>query len=233
MRNKKLIRYFFLRFFKTSFAGFSLIELLTAVAIVGILSVFGMRSYKTQINKAKTVEAKHSLSYVWTGQTGFEEVWGTYHENLVAVNIMPLNNVYNYDVGFGAGVSITKTKLEDFALSAVLDVAECTHFHGICDTGANGCLTKAQGKAATTDKVYFGGGTNNPFNMKTNCKVTTACSATEKTCLKHWTGSGDSAKANAHATETEFKAFAIGKLRDDDVWSINEQKTVEHLEDGT
>ena len=228
MKNKRLARYFFK---VLDLAGFSLIELLTAVAIVGLLSVFGIKSYRTQINKAKSAEAKNSLSYVWSGQQTFKETWTVYHENLIAVNIIPIG-VYNYDVGFGDGVTIEKNKLEDFPFSAALDVGECTNFYEICE---GDCLTQSQAKfTSTTDKAYFGGGSN-PFAVTTNCKVSVTCAASMDPCLKHCTGSGNSAKAKANVKDTsqdEFKAFATGKLKGDDVWSIDQKKTLEHIVDG-
>ena len=99
------IKIYDLKFFQKQ--GYSLIELLTATSIVGVLSVVGVKSYQGQTNKARSAEAKHSLSYIYTAEANFKSSWDTYHENLMLIGAAPSGS-YHYDVGFEQGVAISK-----------------------------------------------------------------------------------------------------------------------------
>ena len=207
----------FLNFFQER--GFSMVEMLTTVATVGVLSVVGVRSYQAQTNKARSAEAKHSLSYVYTAERNFVNSWGTYHENLVVIGAVP-SSTYHYDVGFGKSVSLSKTEgsLGDYPLPDSLDVPECTNFYQICE---GNCTTQIQTRVGSSYSRYFeksGGG--NPA----------VCTVTGGNYLKDYTGAQAS---NADAKVSGFLALATSNLKSADVWSIDDQKTVVHEVDGT
>ena len=214
-----------LRFFQKK--GFSLIELLTTVSIVGTLSVVGIKSYQAQTNKARSAEAKHSLSYVFTAEESFKDIWNAYHENLAAIGAVP-SGAYHYDVGFGQSAVLSKTDgdLENYPLDGdSLDIRECTNFHQIC---AGDCLSTTATAVGPVHAVYFNPkAPGDPYHAVANCKVT----GSEH--LDTYTGSGDAAESNAKAGEGTFKAFAIGNLKNVDVWSIDDNRTVQHVQDGT
>ena len=154
-----------LRFFKKSFflklfhkQGFSLIELLTTTVIIGTLSVVGIKSYQAQTNKARTAEAKHSLSYIYTAEKNFYDLWRTYHENLLVVGAVP-DGSYHYDVGFGdsAVLSDADGNLGDYPsqfASKILTVRECTNFYEVCAKVGN-CVTQEQAQTGLTNSYFF------------------------------------------------------------------------------
>ena len=221
-----------LRFFQKK--GFSLVELLTTMSIVGTLSVVGIKSYQAQTNKARSAEAKHSLSYVFTAEESFKDIWSTYHENLAAIGAVP-SGAYHYDVGFGisAVLSTADGELGIYPLKSSLDIRECTNFDQICK---GECLSKTETAVEAIDPaqaVYFNLAdpldSSNPYNAVANCQVM----GSEQ--LSTYTGnSGDpDHESNAKAEVGTFKAFAIGNLKGVDVWSIDDKRTVQHVKDGT
>ena len=201
-------------FFKTE--AFSLVELLTSVSVIGVLSVIGIKSYQSQTNKARTAEAKQSLSYLYTSQRSFYNNWNSYHENLIAVGASP-SGQYNYDVGFSktATMSATDGDLENYPLvdgTQILNNIECSNFNQICN---DECFTQIRSSVSTAYRSYFSG--------RASCTVNVPNSLLLKT----------KAQTGAEADATSFKAIAVGELKNEDVWSINQQQAVSHETDGT
>ena len=212
-----------LRFFKKSFflklfhkQGFSLIELLTTTVIIGTLSVVGIKSYQAQTNKARTAEAKHSLSYIYTAEKNFYDLWRTYHENLLVVGAVP-DGSYHYDVGFGKGAALSDAdgNLGDYPskfASQILTVRECTNFDEICKMD---CIRKEKSQTGLTNSYFSSSGGS------LNCKVTGG------NYLKDYNSKDGTADAST------FKALAVGKLKNEDVWSIDQSRAIGHDKDGT
>ena len=208
--------------------AFSLTELLTSVAIVGTLSVVGIKSYQKQTNQAKTAEAQKTLSYVYSAQRNFYNNWGGYHENLVAIGATP-TGLYNYDIGFGKSATLASNygdlgSYPKVGGANLLNVRACTNYRQICHPlgGTGECLTQLASLAGSGGAQYCmsGGG----YHAQANCKVDS------KVLLKAYTGTPAS---SADASATKFKALATGYLKSRDVWSINEKQEVKHEEDGT
>ena len=200
--------------------GFSLIELLTSVGIIGTLSVIGIKSYQGQINKARTAEAKYSLSAVYAAEKNFKEVWGTYHENLIVIGIIP-DGPYHYDVGFKSTATLSQTdgNLETYPVKTDLVVKECTNFYQIC---SNDCRNKAAKPLGKTSTYLF---YNDP-NAGSKTALQFNCNVNSSLYMSGYTARGD-------ADENTFTAIARSKLKNEDVWSVNQEKTFEHVTDGT
>ena len=204
--------FYFLKNF-LNLKGFSLIELLTSISILSALSVVGIKSYQSQVNKAKVAEAHESLSYVYTTQRVFYNNWNAYHANLMAVGAIP-SGIYNYDVGFTKAGSDSDGDLGSYPsdMKKFLTVSECTSFGNIC---SGDCITKV--KASITDKNY-----------KTGYFEAVNCDMIGRRKISH-ADVGTTAEAKA----SSFKAIASEKLKDVDVWSINEKQELIHEKDGT
>ena len=209
----------FVRLFKKE--GFNFIELLTTVGIAGVLSVVGIKSYQSQTNKARSAEAKHSLSYVYTAEVSFKDSWDTYHENLLAIGAIPSGS-YHYDVGFSYTASLSDSDGSlgrNYPETDLLTVRECTNFKNICD---GDCISSTV-SAVPGLKSYF-------LGYSTNCEVASPL------YFEGQSKAGTDAKnkmAGGKASGSAFKALATGRLRSDDIWSIDQSKTVIHEVDGT
>ena len=58
--------------------GFSLVELMIVVAIIGVLATIGVPTFRTMVQKAKKSEAKVALGGLYTSETAFFSEYGVY-----------------------------------------------------------------------------------------------------------------------------------------------------------
>lgn len=85
-------------------SGFTLVELLIVVAIIGILATIGIPTYQKMIGKAKKSEAKVALGGVRTSEIAFNSEYASYGDNLAKMGFDVGPNQYSptaiYTVGF-------------------------------------------------------------------------------------------------------------------------------------
>jgi type IV pilus assembly protein PilA len=88
--------------------GFTLVELMVVVAIIGLLSAVAIPNFKKYQAKSKTSEAKLQLSAVYTAQQAFFSDFDTYAVCLAFMGYNPVNEQAQrlYVVGFGTGTAI-------------------------------------------------------------------------------------------------------------------------------
>ena len=82
--------------------GFTLVELMVVVAIIGLLSAVAIPNFRKYQAKAKVSEAKLQLSSVYTAETAFYSDYNIYHTCLAYMGFNPHREVANryYAVGF-------------------------------------------------------------------------------------------------------------------------------------
>ncbi|MCB0384206.1 MAG: prepilin-type N-terminal cleavage/methylation domain-containing protein [Bdellovibrionales bacterium] len=81
--------------------GFSLIELMIVVAIIGILAAIAVPSFQRFQAKARQSEAKTLLSGLYTGQKTYKMEWGIYFSDFRNIGFDPNGNL-RFRVGFSA-----------------------------------------------------------------------------------------------------------------------------------
>ncbi len=84
-------------------AGFSLIELMVVVAIIGILAAIGIPQYAKFQARARQSEAKGSLSALYTAEQSFFGEWNGYSVDLKNVGFGVQGTNLRYNTGFKAG----------------------------------------------------------------------------------------------------------------------------------
>lgn len=79
--------------------GFSLIELMIVVVIIGLLATIGVPQYQNFIAKTRQAEAKNLMSGVYTAEKAFFAEWNQYYGDFRAIGFEPTGTML-YNVGF-------------------------------------------------------------------------------------------------------------------------------------
>ncbi|MBC6415462.1 MAG: type II secretion system protein [Bdellovibrionales bacterium] len=208
--------------------AFSLLELLTALAIIMTLVAIAVTNYQKSVNKTKMKEAKTSLSYIYSSQLSFHNSWLGYHENLVSIGAIP-SGPYIYDVGFGKEATLKSNygKLDNYPLvnsKDVINTKACTNFFQIC----NGeCFSAVQSNVGNPYTGFFSN--RNTCSVKTNCTLHDF----QGFCNVGLSSDVKSKITQSEAKENSFTAVAITEMNSLDVWSINEDGILTHENDGS
>lgn len=139
---------------KNSNKGFSLIELMIVVAIIGILTAVSLPTFKNFQRRARAMEAKTGLAAIWVAQKTFFSEYGNYYTNLEAVGYLPEGQML-YVIGFDSPGGIQPTTLPSSATSD-----ENMNTQLICAVSSN-CVTSLGTISAGVDLATYGSFTVN------------------------------------------------------------------------
>jgi type IV pilus assembly protein PilA len=219
--------------------GFTLVELMIVVAIIGILSAVAIPNFKKYQAKSRSSEAKIQLAAAYTAQQSFYGDFGLYHICLSYMGFDPRNetNQRYFMVGFSGNSGI--------GTGAGSPMEEAIN-NGLVIGGANGCL---QTEALVVNEGTAGRGTLFAAGKRINGQFMgatgdAAAGATASGARPAADGSGITGWTAGAQTNEDTEAYvigAIGVISPDDafntnancaVFDINEDKLIRTVRPG-
>jgi type IV pilus assembly protein PilA len=141
---------------KNSQKGFSLVELMVVVAIIGVLAALAVPQVNKYIAKARQSEAKTILSSIYTSEKAFYAEYSAYHTMFGAIGYSPEGRL-RYNAGFASSSSFNAGPANGYNSTPASGIGMNTNTLGYCGVGAavigtSGCmvLNGADGSAPAT-----------------------------------------------------------------------------------
>ena len=193
--------------------GFTLVELMVVVAIIGLLSAVAIPNFKKYQAKAKISEAKLQLSALYTAETAFFSDYNMYAKCLRYMGFDPAPEIGNryYAIGFPTAGSLGDrvAGAHDAAVNSGMQAVDCPDDQLVTVDATNANVWYAAGKGV--------GGTI--LNAVADASTNTAGAATAAACTQAGigtaAGTGSCLGTQADSANMVFQAAAVGYISGD------------------
>jgi type IV pilus assembly protein PilA len=112
-------------------SGFTLVELMVGIAVIGILASVSLANFKHYKAKSKSVEAKVQLSSSFVAMQTFYNTYDIYMTCLSNMGYIPSENTQmNYSIGFPTVTANINTAVYASSVNSGLSATECPNNSG-------------------------------------------------------------------------------------------------------
>lgn len=208
-------------------SGFTLVELMIVVAIIGVLSAVAVPNFKKYQAKAKASEAKVQLAAAYTAEQAFYGDFGIYHNCLSYMGYDPNNEAKARYYAVGISTPAANIDTTAYASATASGLTTQTSANGGCPRD-NAAATSVIGSATTGNMTYFPAGKalgSNTAVVKPDASFTSigtqATSATQTFTIG----------AEGAISNDKITTGAAG-TGNDSVFTINETKVLQNVRAG-
>ncbi len=183
--------------------GFTLVELMVVVAIIGLLSAVAIPNFQKYQARAKTAEAKLQLSAIYTAEASFFADYNLYHTCLNYMGYNPAEEMSSryYATGFAVAGSMDSTAYTS-AVNSGISTTECPN---ALAAGAANTAHFAAGKAIGANLVSTTAhNTASGFGVQTTTATMTYTAGAAGIIHKEFTASV-AAQGSSYFTINEMK----------------------------
>ncbi len=138
-----------------SSAGFSLVELMVVVAIIGILAAMSVGQVQKQIAKSRQAEAKIDLASLYTAEKSFNAEYASYASSFAVIGLGYEGNM-RYNVGFNGTQAPPAGYTGGLAGNVIKEaIGHCPATGSCVIIPSNGVMPVAVSGAATITSIAF------------------------------------------------------------------------------
>ncbi|MFM8315081.1 MAG: type IV pilin protein [Deltaproteobacteria bacterium] len=208
--------------------GFTLVELLIVVAIIGVLASQGVPAYRRMIQKSRKGEAQVMLGNIGTAESGFFSEYGVYTNNIARAGAQMEGQQFVYAAGFTDGGCVAQANIVPVQGNGV---GQVPNLPGNWAQGVPGPIAPAQLLTTAVGKV-----TNNVAAPRTLCRTVAngaPAFAAPGVANNNSTYVAAATGNIAETTGATVLTCPAADVNNCDAWYIDQNRLMVNVQDGT